>query len=133
MMEYDELINICDSMDGCIDQLQIITLVERFFKGRKEDMKLWFHCENPLLGNTKPIDMMNLGRAKKLLNFINSCIQTEKLVQHRVIKIGSFVCTDCHNLSRQFEVSLNLEVEQRVILNCDYCHKQITLIKICHG
>lgn len=45
-------------------------LVLEFFKNDREKADLWFNLCNPLLGDLKPIDMINVGRGKKLLQFI---------------------------------------------------------------
>ena len=53
------------------DLTSISELVNSFFK---DDAKttLWLNTENPLLGNQKPINMVFLGRTKKLEVFIKN-------------------------------------------------------------
>ena len=49
-------------------------LVTGFFEGDYEKAKLWFDAPNSLLGGMKPNDMIELGREKKLLKFIKTCL-----------------------------------------------------------
>ena len=58
-----------------------IDLVENFFKDEQKAM-LWFQTSNPLLGDMSPMEMIHLGRFKKLLNFIqNSLGENEECKQ----------------------------------------------------
>lgn len=50
---------------------QCFQLVGEFFRDKKKT-KLWFETPNPLLGHVPPIEMINIGRAKKLLSFIKN-------------------------------------------------------------
>lgn len=47
-------------------------LVDQYFKHDKVKIFAWFGTINPWLGNEKPIDMIKKGRAKKLLQFIET-------------------------------------------------------------
>lgn len=47
-------------------------LVSKFFKDDEKKIVKWFFVENPLLGNVRPIEMVMIGRTKKLLAFINN-------------------------------------------------------------
>ena len=40
---------------------------------------MWMNSKIPLLGNIKPIDMVKLGRTKKLLKFVKETIEENKL------------------------------------------------------
>ena len=50
------------------------TLVMGFFDGNEEKTQLWFSSPNPQLGNITPIDMIELGRASKLLAFVQTSL-----------------------------------------------------------
>jgi hypothetical protein len=50
-----------------------ITLVAEFLKN-KNKTGLWFRTPNPLLGNLPPIDMIRMGRVRKLLTVIQTAI-----------------------------------------------------------
>lgn len=52
---------------------KIHPLVNKHFE---DDYKtnFWFVTKNPLLGGVKPIDMLKLGRGKKLLEFIETSL-----------------------------------------------------------
>ncbi len=47
-------------------------LVIEFFGGDATKARIWFSTPNPLLGNVAPADMILMGRAKKLLKFIEA-------------------------------------------------------------
>ena len=53
---------------------ECVRLVSEFFKGDEGKIHLWWHLDNPLLGGIKPLHMIELGRAKKLLHFIKQQI-----------------------------------------------------------
>lgn len=38
----------------------------------------WFNTPNPMLGNTKPRDMILLGRGHKLVQFIDDAMEDEE-------------------------------------------------------
>jgi len=46
-------------------------LVYSFFQSERRT-KEWFMCKNPLLGGLSPNDMLEAGRGKKLLTFIEN-------------------------------------------------------------
>ena len=52
--------------------LRSVQLVLEFFKGDEQKTWLWFRAENPLLGNISPNRMIELGRSKYLLKFIEN-------------------------------------------------------------
>ena len=37
--------------------------------------ELWFRTKNPFLGNATPLELMQIGRAHKLEQFVNACIE----------------------------------------------------------
>jgi len=64
---------------GCLRRLldygdtqECIRLVREFFKGRLDKENAWFEARNPLLGNVSPNDMIQVGRAERLLKFIRT-------------------------------------------------------------
>lgn len=52
--------------------IQVAVLVLEYFKNDSEKTELWFFASNPMLGNLKPVDMIRMGRAVKLLKCIES-------------------------------------------------------------
>lgn len=54
---------------------QCYDLVKEYFKGDNKKTMAWFHEENPGLGYTRPIEMINNGRSDKLLRFIESLLE----------------------------------------------------------
>ena len=54
-----------------------IDLVAEFFDDSKK-ASLWFRTPNPLLGNITPIEMIRMGRIKKLLNVIQTAIEENR-------------------------------------------------------
>jgi len=57
---------------------EILRLVLDFFKGNQAKTKIWFRSVNPLLGNVKPIDMINIGRSEKLMKFVVNKLDENK-------------------------------------------------------
>ena len=55
-----------------------VTLVAEFFSGDSEKTKLWFATPNPLLGNIPPVDMIKMGRERKLLAFVQTALDENK-------------------------------------------------------
>lgn len=55
--------------------LEISFLVQRHFKHNKKKSDKWMNESNPLLGNVSPVEMIQAGRAKKLLKFIINQIE----------------------------------------------------------
>lgn len=46
-----------------------------YFEGNKQKADLWFRTPNHCLGDVKPIDMIMVGRIKKLEQFIDSALE----------------------------------------------------------
>ena len=46
--------------------------VLQYFNGDTTKTWTWFKTPNPALGMVSPLDMMRVGRTKKLLSFIDS-------------------------------------------------------------
>lgn len=54
-------------------------LVKEFFKGDSKKTIQWFHEFNSGLGYSRPIEMINNRRSDKLLKFIESALEENKL------------------------------------------------------
>ena len=50
----------------------IANLVDEFFAGDIEKVRLWFEIANPMLGNISPSNLIRIGRYKRLLSFVLS-------------------------------------------------------------
>ena len=48
----------------------IIILLTTFFKNDESKVAMWLDSKNPLLGLQRPIEMIKIGRSKKLLKFM---------------------------------------------------------------
>lgn len=51
-----------------------ISRVAEFFKNDEAKTLLWFKTKNPQLADFTPIEMIQSGRAKRLIDFINFCL-----------------------------------------------------------
>jgi hypothetical protein len=60
------------------DVRKAVKLIHRFFKGDKTKVALWFTTTNPGLGNVAPLEMIRVGRIKKLLDFIKSALKENR-------------------------------------------------------
>lgn len=56
----------------------IIAMLDVFFDGKFEITNKWLRCPNPLLGNVRPWDMIEVGRHEKLLKFVKDRIAENK-------------------------------------------------------
>jgi hypothetical protein len=54
------------------------TLVAEFFDGNSTKTELWFSTPNPQLGNITPVDMIKIGRVRKLLSFVQTALSENK-------------------------------------------------------
>lgn len=54
-----------------------VTLVMEFFDSG-EKTQLWFLTPNPQLGGVAPIDMIKMGRERKLLSFVQTALAENK-------------------------------------------------------
>jgi hypothetical protein len=54
------------------------TLVAEFFGGDRTKTSLWFSTPNPQLGNVAPLDMIRIGRVRKLLSFVQTALGENK-------------------------------------------------------
>jgi hypothetical protein len=61
-----------------LDVATTATLVAEFFKADPEKTRLWFCTPNPQLGSIPPIDMIKMGRARKLLTFVQVALDENK-------------------------------------------------------
>ena len=50
--------------------VECIMIVGSFFRGNSEKTFRWFHTKNPLIGNVRPIEMIEHGRSDRLLKFV---------------------------------------------------------------
>jgi hypothetical protein len=48
--------------------------VAGYFKGNAQKTFLWFSLPNSLLGNISPVEMIKLGRYKKLFHFVQNAL-----------------------------------------------------------
>jgi len=59
------------------DVATTVTLVAEFF-GKPEKVRLWFFTPNPQLGGLAPIDLIKMGRVRKLLTFVQTALDENK-------------------------------------------------------
>lgn len=52
----------------------IITLLMSHFSNDESKVAVWLDEVNPILGNQRPIEMIQVGRSQKLLDFIEVSI-----------------------------------------------------------
>ena len=73
-IRFDE--NIPADLRERLEQISTVcSLVAVYFDGDKHKTYQWFTLPNPMLGGTKPRDMIRLGRYNKLLKFIVEAMQ----------------------------------------------------------
>jgi len=53
-------------------QAEAHDLVLEFFTGDEKKTMAWFTTPNPLLGNVEPLDLIRMGQADKVLNFVKT-------------------------------------------------------------
>lgn len=61
------------------DLVQAVTLVSQFFNGDDQKTAFWFTTDNPNLGNSAPIDMFKRERGHKVLAWIKSALEENKV------------------------------------------------------
>jgi hypothetical protein len=49
--------------------------MKEYFNGDIQKTYLWFNTKNPSLGQISPLEMIQKGRAKKLMEFIDSRLE----------------------------------------------------------
>ena len=54
------------------------TLVAEFFGGDSSKTVLWFSTPNPQLGSITPLDMIKMGRVRRLLAFVQTALDENK-------------------------------------------------------
>lgn len=59
--------------DGIYEEIKV--KVGSFFEFDVDKTALWFETDNVLLGNIKPIEMIVIGRAEKLLLFVDTQLE----------------------------------------------------------
>lgn len=59
--------------------------VVKFFNGDIEKADLWWNEKNPMLGNSSPYDMVDMGRIQKLAQAVEKAVLVDKFVfgEHR--------------------------------------------------
>lgn len=71
---------ITKEMQKILDEIAIVCgLVAEFFEGDIKKTTMWFHTQNPSLGNTSPRDMIRLGQFCKLHQFVTSALNGDTL------------------------------------------------------
>jgi hypothetical protein len=63
--------------DRFLEWATAINRVGQYFKDIDKTV-LWFRLPNPALGNVAPRDMIRVGRAHKLLRFIETALDENK-------------------------------------------------------
>lgn len=59
------------------NRLKSYDLIKNYFEGSEVKTRLWFNTENPLIGNLKPSDLINLEGEGKLIQVINQRLKGE--------------------------------------------------------
>ncbi len=54
------------------DTETIMNLLNEYFCGDHMRIDRWLKAKNPMLGNTSPFEMVKMGRADKLLAFVQN-------------------------------------------------------------
>lgn len=57
--------------------ISIFSVVSNQFDNDKEKTILWFKAVNPLLGGVSPLQMIILGKSKRLMEFIDAAVNGE--------------------------------------------------------
>lgn len=60
------------------DVATTMSLVAEFFGGDAQRTSLWFATPNPQLGSLAPVDMIKMGRVRKLLTFVQVALDQNK-------------------------------------------------------
>ena len=69
-------------MTSMTDLVEAWARVQDFFDGDVEKTTLWFSTGNPMLGGISPDLMMELGRSKRLLEWIKQQLAENLLPGH---------------------------------------------------
>lgn len=54
--------------------------IRKYFNGDTEKTWLWFRTPNPMLGQESPLNMIKVGREKKVMNFIDNALDENKRI-----------------------------------------------------
>lgn len=54
--------------------------IRTYFNGDTAKAWLWFKTPNPMLGFVSPLDMIKVGREKKVMNFIDNALNENKRI-----------------------------------------------------
>jgi hypothetical protein len=76
-MKWSDYVKMKEDPDNYLKQM-CYDKVNGFFKD-EEKTKLWMETNNPLLGEISPIQMMQLGRYQKLMQFIDSSLEGNRV------------------------------------------------------
>lgn len=68
-----------DMLDNVTCAQECRRLVAEFFKDEPHKVDLWFRTPNPSFGGIKPNELIELGRAWKLLQFIENALAANRL------------------------------------------------------
>jgi hypothetical protein len=66
-----------DLKEFFLEIISVVSIVSTQFNQEKEKTRLWFSMPNPLLGGVTPLQMILLGKHKKLMKFIQRAISGE--------------------------------------------------------
>lgn len=75
-IRYDERMPT-DLKDFFMELISVLSIVSSQLKQDKEKTRLWFNMPNPMLGGVSPLQMILLGKHKKLMKFIQRSINGE--------------------------------------------------------
>ena len=53
---------------------EVVDLLRIFFDRDPKKIHAWLNSKNPMLGDISPMQMIHLGREKKLLEFVRSAL-----------------------------------------------------------
>lgn len=75
-VRYDERMPT-DLKDFFLELISVLSVVSSNLEDDKERTRLWFSLPNPMLGGLSPVQMILIGKHKKLMKFIERSISGE--------------------------------------------------------
>jgi len=78
-MSWNNVIPVDIILKRIEDSEECKKLVLEFFNGNKKKTKFWFDTPNPLLGKVSPNQMINSRRVYKLLKWIKTQLEENKI------------------------------------------------------
>jgi len=64
------------AMSRCVELLRArVTELEARPNNNVDLLRAWFTTQNPMLGNTSPLDICKMGRGMKLAQFVENAIE----------------------------------------------------------